>query len=390
MPSTAVYLDNAATTSVHPDVLAAMMPYFGAEYGNPNSTHSVGRAARAAIDEARGRVAATLNCKPSEVTFTGCGTESINLAIKGIVQAAGPTGHIITTAIEHHAVLHTVEQLEREGYDVTVLPVSEDGLLDPADVKHAIRPDTRLISVMYANNEIGVIQPVEEVARIGNEAGIPVHSDCVQAAGSLLLDVGTLGVTSLALSGHKFRAPKGVGIMYLRDGTRLQPQLQGGGQERGRRSGTENVPYIVGVSVALERANRLRDAYNAHCSTLRDALFEGLQAALPDTRINGHRSQRLANNAHVAFRGIEAQSLLMGLDMKGICASSGSACISASLEPSHVLTGIRMPQEYIYGSLRLTVGEETAREQIDYVLDCLTTMVSRLQAMSPLSAALYG
>jgi cysteine desulfurase len=240
---------------------------------------------------------------------------------------------------------------------------------------------------MYANNEIGTIQPVAEVARIGREAAIAVHSDCVQAAGSLPLDVSDLEVTSLALSGHKFHAPKGVGIMYLKAGTPLQVQQQGGGQEGGLRSGTENVPYIVGIAAALERADRRRAEYNAHCSALRDRLFEGLLAELPDSRINGHRTHRLANNAHVSFRGVEAQAVLMGLDMKGICASSGSACVSASLEPSHVLAAIGVPQEYIYGSLRLSVGEGTTDEQVEYVLEHLPPLVRRLQALSPLAIA---
>ncbi|MDP9380036.1 MAG: aminotransferase class V-fold PLP-dependent enzyme [Chloroflexota bacterium] len=381
----AVYMDHAATTGVHPEVLQAMLPYLGPEYGNPSSSHRLGQVARQAVQEARERVAGVLNCQPSEVVFTSCGTESINLAIKGIVKAAGGRGHIITTAIEHHAVLHTVEQLEREGYESTVLPVSSEGLLDPQDVRRAIRPDTRLISVMYANNEIGTVQPVAEVARIGQEAGIPVHSDCVQAAGSLALDVDALGVTSLALSGHKFYAPKGVGVLYLKAGTPVQVQQQGGGQEGGLRSGTENVPYIVGLSVALERAHARREEYNEHCSRLRDKIFERLVTQLPDVRINGHLTQRLANNAHVSFRGVEAQAILMGLDMKNIYASSGSACVSASLEPSHVLKAIGVPQEYIYGSLRLTVGEATTEKQVEYALEHLPPIVRRLQALSPLA-----
>lgn len=385
MQSDIIYLDHAATTSVHPDVLDAMLPYLGERYGNPSSVHRLGRAARQAVDESRARVASVLHCDPSEIVFTSCGTESINLAIKGIVKAAGRTGHVITTAIEHHAVLHTMEQLEREGYDVTILPVSPEGIVDPDDVRRAIRPDTRLISVMYANNEIGTIQPVAEVARIGQEAGVPVHSDGVQAAGSLPLHVEALGVTSLALSGHKFYAPKGVGLMYLHKGARLEMQLQGGGQEGGRRSGTENVPYIAGLSIALERADSRRDWYNSHCSALRDRIFDGLAQAMPDVRINGHRRHRLPNNAHVSFRGVEAQAILMGLDMKGICASSGSACVSASLEPSHVLSAIGVPPEYIYGSLRLSVGEATTAQQVDYALECLPPLIERLQAISPLS-----
>lgn len=386
MSAAEVYLDHAATTGVHPEVLEAMLPYLGPEYGNPSSSHQKGQIARHAVQEARERVAAVLNCTPSEVIFTSCGTESINLAIKGIAKSADQNGHIITTAIEHHAVLHTVEQLEREGFEATVLPLSSDGILDPDQVARAIRPDTRLISVMYANNEIGTIQPLEQIAKIGRETGIPVHSDCVQAAGSLSLDVQELGVTSLALSGHKFYAPKGVGIMYLQEGTPLQPQLQGGGQESERRSGTENVPYIVGIAAALERANGRREAYNAHCSQLRNTLIENIRGVLPDTRLNGHATQRLANNAHLSFRGVEAQAILMGLDMKGIYASSGSACVSASLEPSHVLAAIGVPPEYIYGSVRLSVGESTTREQVEYVLEHLPPLVRRLQALSPLAA----
>lgn len=387
MPTEAVYMDHAATTGVHPEVLEAMLPHLGPQYGNPSSAHQLGQAARRAVSDARERVAQVLNCSPSEVIFTSCGTESINLGIKGIVKAAGGTGHVITTAIEHHAVLHTVEQLEREGHEVSVLPVSSEGILDPEQVRAAIRPNTRLISVMYANNEIGTIQPVRAVARIAREAGIAFHTDSVQAAGALPLDVRDLGVTSLALSGHKFYAPKGVGIMYLREKTKIQTQQQGGGQEHGLRAGTENVPYIVGIAVALERADRRRKAYNAHCAELRDMLLDGLLRALPDARVNGHRTERLPNNAHLSFRGVEAQAILMGLDLKSIYASSGSACVSASLEPSHVLTAIGVPREYIYGSLRLSVGEATTREHVGRVLSHLPPLVRRLQALSPVAAA---
>ncbi len=387
MPTEAVYMDHAATTGVHPEVLEAMLPYLGPQYGNPSSAHQLGQAARRAVSDARERVAQVLNCGPSEIIFTSCGTESINLGIKGIVKAAGGTGHIITTAIEHHAVLHTVEQLEREGHEVSVLPVSSEGILDPEQVRATIRPNTRLISVMYANNEIGTIQPVRAVARIAHEAGIAFHIDSVQAAGALPLDVRDLGVTSLALSGHKFYAPKGVGIMYLREKTKIQTQQQGGGQEHGLRAGTENVPYIVGIAVALERADRRRKAYNAHCVELRDLLLDGLLRALPDSRVNGHRTERLPNNAHLSFRGVEAQAILMGLDLKNIYASSGSACVSASLEPSHVLTAIGVPREYIYGSLRLSVGEATTREHVGRVLSHLPSLVRRLQALSPVAAA---
>ncbi|MDQ3855865.1 MAG: cysteine desulfurase [Chloroflexota bacterium] len=387
MQTDVVYLDHAATTGVHPEVLQAMLPYLTSEYGNPSSVHRMGRSARQAVDTARAEVAAVLGCSPSEVVFTSGGSESINLAIKGIVRAAGDHGHVVTTAIEHHAVLHTVEQLEREGYEVTVVGVSTEGIVDPGDVRRTLRPDTRLISVMLANNEIGTLQPVAEIGRMGQELGIPVHSDCVQAGGSLPLDVDELGLTSMALSGHKFYAPKGIGIMYVREGTRLQPQLQGGSQEGGRRAGTENVPYIVGIATALARASRRRDEYNRHCSALRDELFERILGTVPDARVNGHRRQRLANNVHVSFRGIEAQGLLMGLDLQGICASSGSACVSASLEPSHVLAAIGVPEDYIYGSLRLSLGEQTTHDHVDRVMAVLPALVERLQALSPLVTA---
>ncbi|MBA2362141.1 MAG: aminotransferase class V-fold PLP-dependent enzyme [Chloroflexia bacterium] len=387
MPSEAVYMDHAATTGVHPEVLEAMLPYLGPQYGNPSSAHQLGQAARRAVSDARERVAQVLRCSPSEITFTSCGTESINLGIKGIMKAAGGTGHIITTAIEHHAVLHTVEQLEREGHEVSVLPVSPEGIVDPEQVSAAIRPDTRLISVMYANNEIGTLQPVQTIAQIARDRDVAFHSDCVQAAGALSIDVQDLGVTSLALSGHKFYAPKGVGIMYLREGTMIETQQQGGGQEHGNRAGTENVPYIVGIAVALERAHVRRDAYNAHCAALRDLLLDGLLRAVPHSRVNGHQTKRLPNNAHLSFRGVEAQAILMGLDLKSIYASSGSACVSASLEPSHVLTAIGVPRDYIYGSVRLSVGEATTREHVARVLNYLPPLVRRLQALSPVAAA---
>lgn len=376
-------MDYSATTGVHPDVLAAMMPYLGPEFGNPNSIHSMGVAARQAVEDARARVARVLGCRPSEIVFTGCATESINLAIKGIVRAQGRTGHVITSAIEHHAVLHSVEQLEREGYEATVVPVSSEGIVDPDDVRRALRPDTRLISIMYANNQIGTIQPIAEIGRIGREAGVPVHTDAVQAARSESLDAEELHVSSLALSGHKFHAPKGVGILYLRESTPLEPQQVGGGQEGGRRSGTENVPYIVGIATALERAAGMREEYRRHTSRLRDEIFEGLLRELPDVRINGSRERRLPNNVHVSFRGIEAQALLMGLDMRGICAASDSACQQAALQASHVLQAIGVPEDYLYGSLRLTLGDDSTEEDVQYLLDCLPELVRRLQALSP-------
>lgn len=385
MPDRTVYLDHSATTPVHPDVLAAMLPYLGPEYGNPSSLHHKGQAARRAVEDARSQVAEALNCEPDEITFTGSGTESINLALKGIARARGAGGHIITSSIEHHAVLHTVEQLEREGCTATYIRVSGDGLVDPRDVRAAVRPDTRLISIMYANNEVGTVQPIEEIAALAAEADIPFHTDAVQAAGSLSLDVRRLGVTGLSLSGHKFYTPKGVGLLYLKRGTRLLPQMQGGGQESGRRSGTENVPYIVGVAEALRRAQAGASANNERWTAMRDGLFDRLTADFSDVRINGHRQRRLPMNVHASFRGVEAQAVLMGLDLKGICVSSGSACVSAALDPSHVLTAMSVPREYLYGALRITFGESTTQEQLDYLMECLQPLVRRLQALSPLA-----
>lgn len=385
MAERTVYLDHSATTGVHPDVLAAMLPYLGAEYGNPSSLHHKGQAARRAVDAARAQVAEFLHCHADEVVFTGSGTESINLALKGIAKARPGTGHIITSAIEHHAVIHTVEQLEREGYTATYLPVSPDGIVDPTEVRAALRPDTRLISVMYANNEVGTIQPVREIAALAAEAGIPFHTDAVQAAGSLPLDVEALGVSALSLSGHKFYAPKGIGLLYLKRGVHLAPQTQGGGQENGRRSGTENVPYIVGVAAALQRAQRAAADNNERWRAMRDDLFERITRTFPDARINGDRQRRLPMNVHVSFRGVEAQSILMGLDMKGICVSSGSACVSAALDPSHVLAAMSVPAEYLYGALRITFGEATTEEHLDYLMECLQPIIRRLQALSPLA-----
>ena len=378
-------MDNAATTRVTEPVFEAMRPYFGEIYGNPMSVHSFGREARKGVEEARRQVAAALNAEPSEIYFTGCGTESDNWAIRGAAYANLRKGkHLITTQIEHHAVLHTCEQLEREGFNVTYLPVDEFGVVRMDALKAAIRPDTTLISVMAANNEIGTIQPIEEIAKLAKERGILFHTDAVQAIGSLPFDVKAMGIDLLSLSGHKFHAPKGVGALYIRNGVRLQRLIQGGAQERTQRAGTENVASIVGLGKAIELAAGNIDRHNAQLATVRDRLIDRILAEIPYTRLNGHRTQRLPGNCNISFRFIEGESLLLALDLKGIAGSSGSACTSGSLDPSHVLLAIGLPHEIAHGSLRLSLSEENSIEQADRVVDALKEIVARLRSMSPL------
>jgi cysteine desulfurase len=388
---TRIYLDHAATTPVDPAVLDAMLPLWRECWGNPSSLHGAGREARAALDEARAAVAGVLCCAPNEVIFTGGGTEGDNLAIKGVVAAAaarapGRRTHVITTAIEHHAVLHAVEYLERHhGTAVTRLPVDAEGLVDPAAVAAAIRPETCLIAVIYANNEIGAIQPLARIAAVARARGIPFHTDAVQAAGSLPLDVDALGVDLLALAAHKFYGPKGAGALYVRAGTPLLPQQQGGPQEGDRRGGTENVAQIVGLARALARADAGRDAYNQHCRALRDRLSAGILDAIPGARLNGPSpadpddGRRLANNVNVAFPGVEGESLIIALDLLGIAASSGSACTTGATEPSHVLRAIGVPDDAIAGSLRLTLGRDNTPEQIEEVLALLPGIIANLR-----------
>ena len=380
-----IYMDNAATTRVTEPVFEAMRPYFGEIYGNPMSVHSFGREARKGVEEARRQVAAALNAEPSEIYFTGCGTESDNWAIRGAAYANLRKGkHLITTQIEHHAVLHTCEQLEREGFNVTYLPVDEFGVVRMDALKAAIRPDTTLISVMAANNEIGTIQPIEEIAKLAKERGILFHTDAVQAIGSLPFDVKAMGIDLLSLSGHKFHAPKGVGALYIRNGVRLQRLIQGGAQERTQRAGTENVASIVGLGKAIALAAGNIDRHNAQLATVRDRLIDRILAEIPYTRLNGHRTQRLPGNCNISFRFIEGESLLLALDLKGIAGSSGSACTSGSLDPSHVLLAIGLPHEIAHGSLRLSLSEENTIEQADRVVDALKEIVARLRSMSPL------
>ncbi len=380
-----IYMDNAATTRVTEPVFEAMRPYFGEIYGNPMSVHSFGREARKGVEEARRQVAAALNAEPSEIYFTGCGTESDNWAIRGAAYANLRKGkHLITTQIEHHAVLHTCEQLEREGFNVTYLPVDEFGIVRMDALKAAIRPDTTLISVMAANNEIGTIQPIEEIAKLAKERGILFHTDAVQAIGSLSFDVKAMGIDLLSLSGHKFHAPKGVGALYIRNGVRLQRLIQGGAQERTQRAGTENVASIVGLGKAIAMAAENIDRHNAQLTAVRDRLIDRILAEIPYTRLNGHRTQRLPGNCNISFRFIEGESLLLALDLKGIAGSSGSACTSGSLDPSHVLLAIGLPHEIAHGSLRLSLSEENTIEQADRVVDALKEIVARLRSMSPL------
>ena len=381
---TMIYLDHAATTAARPEVVEAMAPYWSELGGNPSSTYQWAQQARRALDEARATVAGVLGARPQDVIFTSGGTESDNAAIKGVAFASrGRGNHIVTSAIEHHAVLHTCAWLEQFGIETTYLPVDRYGMVDPNAVEAAITDGTVLISIMYANNEIGTIEPIAEIGRIAKAHRVPFHTDAVQAAGALDLNVNRLGVDLLSLSGHKFYGPKGVGVLYVRSGTRWQPQQQGGAQERDRRGGTENTPGIVGLATALRLADAEREAQNAHAQRLRDRLIEGILSRVPDSELTGHRTQRLPNNASFVFKYVEGESILLSLDVRGIYASSASACTSGSIEPSHVIMALGYPSEVGRGSLRLTVGRENTDADVDRVLDELPTAIETLRAMSP-------
>jgi cysteine desulfurase len=378
----AIYLDHAATTPPDPRVLAAMQPYVTQQFGNPASIHQAGRAALHALDEARDVVAGVLGARPAEIIFTGGGSEADNLAVKGVALAQQQQGrgrHVITSAIEHHAVLHTAEYLQQFGFEVTLLPVDERGLVAPDDLRAALRPDTVLVSVMYANNEIGTVQPLAELGTICRERGVPFHTDAVQAAGSLPLDVDALNVDLLTLAAHKFYGPKGVGVLYVRRGTPLLPQINGGGQERRRRAGTENVPGIVGLAEALRLAEERRAWYAAHCAALRDRLIGGTLERIAGARLNGDHERRLPNNANIAFAGADGESILLLLDQAGICASSGSACTSGSLDPSHVLLALGLSPEQASSSIRFSVGKDVSGADIERVLDVLPGVIARLR-----------
>ena len=389
-----VYLDHAGTTPLDAKVLEAMIPYFSQHFGNPSSLHTVGQEARYALDEARERVAGVLNCRPREVVFTGGGTESDNAAIHGVATALHETGnHIITSSVEHHAVLHACQYLESQGFEVTYLPVDAEGMVQPESVYNAINERTTLVTIMYGNNEIGTINPLSEIDRsIKERAGelsrtIVFHTDAVQAAGYLDLDVASLGVDLLSLSGHKFHGPKGTGVLYIKRGTPYLPLIHGGGQERERRSGTENIPGIVGLSLALESANAIRDETGQRCSALRDRIIGSVLEQIPGTRLNGHATERLPNNANFSFTGVEGEPILLGLDVAGIAASSGSACSSGSLEPSHVLLALGQSAETARGSLRLTLGRDNTDEEVDYLLGVLVDLVQRLRQLPSLATA---
>ncbi len=380
-----IYMDNAATTRVTEPVFEAMKLYFCEKFGNPMSVHSFGRESRRAVEEARRQVAAALNADSREIYFTGCGTESDNWALRGAAYAKGNTRRtLVTTTIEHHAILHTAEQLEKEGFKVVYVPVDEFGIVKLDEMEKAITEDVVLVSVMTANNEIGTIQPIEEIARMAHAKGALFHTDAVQAIGSVKIDVKAMGIDLLSLSGHKFHAPKGVGALYMKNSVHIERLIRGGAQERTQRAGTENLASIVGLGKAIELATADIDAHNAKLIEMRDHMISEILTRIPETRLNGDATRRLPGNVNVSVRYIEGESLLLSLDLKGIAASSGSACTSGALDPSHVLLAIGLPHEIAHGSLRLTMNEENTMEEVDTVVKALVEIVKRLRAMSPL------
>lgn len=380
-----IYLDNAATTVVKPEVFEAMKPYFMENYANPSSVYSFAGKAKKAVDDAREQLAEILNAKSSEIYFTAGGSEADNWAIKGAAEAyKGKGKHIITSKIEHHAVLHTCDWLERNGYEVTYLDVDEDGLISLDELEKAIRPDTILITIMFANNEIGTIEPVKEIGAIAKKHDVLFHTDAVQAFAHVPIDVEEMNIDMLSVSGHKFHGPKGIGFLYMRNGLKMGAFIHGGAQERARRAGTHNVPGIVGMAAAAKLMTEHMEEYSKKETEVRDYLISRIEKEIPYVKVNGHREKRLPNNVNVCFRFIEGESLLIMLDQKGICASSGSACTSGSLDPSHVLLAIGLIHEIAHGSLRLTLSEETTKEDADYVVDNLKGIVERLRSMSPL------
>lgn len=379
-----IYADNAATTAVSEEVLNAMMPHFRTAYGNASSIYKLGRDAQRDVEEAREKVAKAIGAEPKEIFFTSCGSESDNWAIKGIAETMAKKGkkHIITSVFEHHAVLHTCEYLAKHGFEITYVPVSDKGLVDPEDVKNAVREDTALVTIMYANNEIGTIQPVEEIAAVCHEKNVIFHTDAVQAVGHVEIDVKKQGIDMLSLSGHKIHAQKGIGALYVRKGITLPNLIHGGAQERNKRAGTENVPAIVGLGVAIENAAKNISEKAAVIVPKRNRLIDGI-LQLPYTRLNGDREKRLPGNLNISIEGIEGESLLLMLDQNGICASSGSACTSGSLDPSHVLLSIGLKHEVAHGSLRLSIEEDVSDEDVDYILEVVPRVVERLRSMSP-------
>lgn len=380
-----IYLDHAATTAVHPDVLKEMLPYFTDKFGNPSSVYGFAANNKNKLTEARETIAGALGAKPEEIYFTAGGSESDNWALKCTAEAYGVHGgHIITTKIEHHAILHTCKYLENRGYDVTYLDVDENGLVDLNTLEAAIRPDTFLISIMFANNEIGTIEPIKEIGEVAHRHGILFHTDAVQAFGQIPIQVDEMNIDMLSASGHKFNGPKGIGFLYIKKGLKLKSFIHGGQQERGRRAGTENVPGIVGIAKACEIAMAEMEERMKKETELRDYLIERILKEIPYTRLNGHSRKRLPNNVNISFQFVEGESILIMLDMAGICASSGSACTSGSVDPSHVLLAIGLPHEIAHGSLRLTLGYENTKEEMDTVVDNLKRIITNLRNMSPL------
>jgi len=379
-----IYADNAATTAVSEEVLNAMLPYFRTAYGNASSIYKLGRDAQRDVEAAREKVAAALGAAPAEIFFTSCGSEADNWALKGTVETMAKKGkkHIVTSVFEHHAILHTAQYLEKHGIEVTYVPVSDKGLVSPEDVKNAIREDTALVSIMFANNEIGTIQPIAEIAAVCHEKGVLFHTDAVQAVGHVDIDVKKMGIDMLSLSGHKIHAQKGIGALYVRKGIVLPNLIHGGAQERNKRAGTENVPAIVGLGVAIEAATKNISEKNVSITAKRNRLIDGI-LKIPYTRLNGDRDKRLPGNLNISIEGIEGESLLLMLDMYGICASSGSACTSGSLDPSHVLLSIGLKHEIAHGSLRLSIEDDITDEDVDYILEVLPQIVDKLRSMSP-------
>ena len=380
-----IYADNAATTKVAPEVVDAMLPYFTETYGNPSSIYNEGRTARVAVEKAREQVANAIGASPKEIYFTGSGSEADNWALRSTARALSKKGnHIITSAVEHHAVLHTCQDLEKQGFEVTYLPVDKYGMVSPDDVKAAIKDTTIMISIMFANNEIGTIMPIAEIGKIAKEAGVVFHTDAVQAVGNVEIDVKAMNIDMLSLTAHKFHGPKGCGALYVRQGVKLMSFITGGAQERMRRAGTENVPGIVGLGKAIELATANIKEKQEKLIALRDRYIKKVLETVPYSRLNGHPTERLAGNANISFEYIEGEGLLLSLDMKGIAASSGSACTSGSLDRSHVLLAIGLKHEQAHGSLRTSFGEDTTVEDIDYMVDAIAEIVARLRSMSPL------
>ena len=379
-----VYADNSATTNISDEVFEAMLPYLKDQYGNASSIYKLGRDAQKAIEESRAKVAKALNADPKEIFFTSCGTESDNWAIRGVCEKLKARGknHIITSVFEHHAILHTCQYMERQGYEVTYIPVSDKGLINPEDIRNAITNKTAIVSIMYANNEIGTIQPIEEIAKVCHEKGVIFHTDAVQAVGNVEIDVKKQGIDMLSLSGHKIHAQKGIGAIYIKRGLVLPNLIYGGGQERGKRPGTENTAAIVGLGRAMEIAVQGIPEKNERVTKMRNRLIDGL-LTIPNTRLNGDREKRLAGNCNISFEGVEGESLLLKLDEHGIMASSGSACTSGSLDPSHVLLSLGLKHEVAHGSLRLSINNQNTEEDIDYILEWVPKVIEELRSMSP-------